>query len=168
MALMKTIHIPIGSIFYDLTVVDKATPLTRSNGSPRTAYLCRCTCGATTVVSTDKLKSGNTKSCGCRKNSGKSNFKHGGCRTRIYGLWCGIKSRCQYPKNSRFSSYGGRGISLCPEWQKFLPFKQWAYANGYNDTLTIERKNVNGNYCPENCCWIPSSEQWKNMQRHLV
>lgn len=91
------------------------------------------------------------------------NIKTGESRTRIYSIWLGMKYRCSNKKSGDFHNYGGRGISVCSEWaDSFLEFKKWANSNGYNDTLTIERINVNGNYCPENCTWIPHNEQYKN------
>lgn len=161
---MKTILLATGSVFHDLTVIERYAPITRGK-RVRPSYLCRCVCGNTTVVSTDKLKSGNTKSCGCRKTRIKANYRHGGCGTRLYVLWGGIKARCQNPKNSHYDQYGGSGITLCADWQKFPKFKEWAYANGYKDTLSIERKDPFGNYCPENCTWIPFSQQQNNKKK---
>ena len=66
---------------------------------------------------------------------------------------------CHYSDNP---DYGGRGINLYKEWEQFEPFMEWALNNGYKEGLTIERKNVNKDYCPENCCWIPMKEQAKN------
>lgn len=83
--------------------------------------------------------------------------------TRLYSIWIGIRNRCFNSNDASYEHYGKRGITICDEWNhNFETFYYWALSNGYNDELSIERKNVNGNYCPENCCWIKKSEQAKN------
>ncbi|MPM20898.1 hypothetical protein SDC9_67336 [bioreactor metagenome] len=73
-----------------------------------------------------------------------------------------MKSRCLYPTDKGYIHYGGRGIKLCSEWHSFVPFYEWAIKNGYRDDLTIERINVNGDYEPSNCTFIPRCDQAKN------
>jgi hypothetical protein len=73
-------------------------------------------------------------------------------------------NRCRNQNIPKFKSYGGRGISVCAGWHKFARFQEWAIANGYRDDLTIERKDNDGNYCPENCTWIPAAQQARNTQ----
>jgi hypothetical protein len=106
------------------------------------------------------IKRKNTKSCGCLKHMPV--LKHGYSKTRIYKTWIGIKKRCFNKKSKSFVYYGGRGITMSNDWLEFENFRKWAESNGYTDNLTIERKNVNGNYEPNNCEWIPFSEQAKN------
>jgi hypothetical protein len=71
-----------------------------------------------------------------------------------------MKSRCN-PKHGK-PQYAGRGINVCLEWSTFEPFRDWAFANGYADNLSIDRIDVNGNYCPENCRWVPWKTQTEN------
>jgi hypothetical protein len=76
-----------------------------------------------------------------------------------------LRKRCYYKKGNRYENYGGRGIEVCPEWEKDYPaFKRWALANGYSDDLTIDRIDNDGDYTPGNCQWITKSENSK--KRH--
>lgn len=86
----------------------------------------------------------------------------------MYRIWCTMKQRCKNPKAKGYENYGGRGIAFCAEWEQFEPFCMWAISHGYSDSLTLERIDVNGNYCPENCTWIPLSEQLKNTRQNYV
>ena len=95
-------------------------------------------------------------------------LKHGGHGTRLYSIWRGMTTRCNIKNTDYYKHYGGKGVKVCDEWKDFPAFYEWATANGYRENLTIERKDVNGDYCPENCCWIPLSEQMKNTTRTVL
>lgn len=86
--------------------------------------------------------------------------------TRLAGIYYKMFYRCNNPKDRRYKNYGGRGISICDEWNDedkgFFSFYEWAMNNGYSDTLTLDRIDVNGNYEPSNCRWITNAEQQKN------
>lgn len=98
-----------------------------------------------------------------RKGSSKPLEYHGESRTQFYQQWQGIRQRCNDSNSPDYDNYGGRGIQVCQEWNhSFTAFKAWALANGYKLGLTIERKDSNGNYEPNNCCWIPLKEQGRN------
>jgi hypothetical protein len=136
-------------------------------------WLCRCDCGNYTEVSIYLLKSGECKSCGCLRNEVAtercySMARHNMSRTRIYRVWSGMIGRCKNSNNKDYKNYGGRGISICDEWLDFMNFEAWAMKNGYADELTIDRIDVNGNYEPSNCRWIPISEQQKNRRSSVL
>ena len=84
-------------------------------------------------------------------------------KTRINNIYHNMKNRCNNPNNYRYKNYGKRGIKVCDEWQtSFLSFYDWAINNGYQDELTIDRIDVNGNYEPNNCRWVPLKQQYYN------
>lgn len=173
----------IGKKYWNMTVI-AIEPYTRKNGNHMYMWRCRCDCGNERLVAPTKLKSGSTKSCGCGKIARiKADVRfdrttHGGNKERLHNIWCSMRSRCGTPTCKDYPSYGGRGIAVCAEWNDYVAFRDWALSHGYDDTLTIERKDVNGNYCPENCCWIPLKDQngnkrtshWVeyNGERHIV
>lgn len=133
-------------------------------------WQCQCDCGCKTVVEGYALRSGNTKSCGClhKELLSSRNRKHGKRHTRLYGVWLGMKERCYNPDHNRYQGYGGRGVTVCDEWFKsFQSFYDWAMANGYDENApygqcTIDRIDVDGNYCPKNCRWVDLITQRNN------
>ena len=95
---------------------------------------------------------------------------HGMSKTRLYKIWTDMKKRCYNPKNKRYDRYGARGIKVCSLWKEnFSAFAEWAIKNGYADNLSIERKDIDKNYEPDNCKWITFPEQQLNTSRsHFI
>lgn len=150
----------IGEKYGKLTVLEKAGKDKRGCW----LWLCKCECGNETIVNGAKLKNGHTKSCGC--GSAGNHISHGKTGTRIYRIWQAMKSRCSNTDIPAYKDYGGRGISVCKEWESdFVCFYNWAISNGYDDNLSIDRIDVNGNYEPSNCRWTTKKEQAINTRK---
>ena len=150
-----------GRRFGRLTVIRKTDQRGPDGGM---VYECLCDCGNTCFVWNNRLTikgHSRKRSCGCLHD--ETHHAHGGSGTTLFHKWTGMKDRC-YNQNARqYQDYGGRGISVCDEWREsFAAFRDWALANGYQEGLSIDRIDVNGNYCPENCRWITMAEQQRN------
>ena len=140
--------------------------------SGKVMWLCQCDCGNTTFSTSNNLKSGGTRSCGClyRETVGDAHRKHGMTGTRIYRIWKAMRNRCLNVNNKNYKQYGGRGINICDEWlddDGFLNFYEWSMKHGYADNLTIDRIDVNGDYTPNNCRWITQHEQTRNKRNTI-
>lgn len=165
----------MGKLKYDLTgqKFGRILVLKRAeNKNRRVTYLCKCDCGKELVILAQNLANGTTKSCGClklelvTKRAKNLHRSHGKSKTRLYRIWCAMKCRCFNKNSKRYTDYGGRGITVCDEWKNdFVVFATWANANGYNDTLSIDRIDVDGDYEPSNCRWATVEEQNVN-KRH--
>ena len=135
-------------------------------------WLCQCDCGNQIIVRGGTLRSGQQKSCGCYNKELQANFKgrykHGGKDTRLYTIWKVMRQRCFNPHTTNYKNYGGRGITICEEWNDFSRFREWALNNGYADNLSIDRINVDGNYEPQNCRWSTVVEQARNKRNTMM
>lgn len=137
-----------------------------------TRYLCRCDCQQLKKVMAKHLLGGTIDNCGCqrvgrmRETKLRNGTMHGGRRTRLYRIWSSMKTRCNNPNTKRYRDYGGRGIKICEEWEEsFAAFRKWALENGYEDDLTIDRRDNDRGYYPENCRWITIKEQQSNRRK---
>lgn len=159
----------VGKKFNSLTIIEKVG----KTKEKRYLFKCRCDCGTEKILEGRVVKSGKIMSCG-NHNIEKvieANTTHGLSKERIYKIHSKMKKRCFNPNDKNFKDYGGRGITVCEEWAKedgFLNFYKWSMQNNYQDILSIDRIDVNGNYEPSNCRWATDKMQQLNKRNTVT
>lgn len=158
-----------GKRFGRLTVLYRSQDNIAPSGYKTVMWQCKCDCGKDVIVRGKCLSDGTTKSCGCfaKELMSQRMSKHSGFGTRLYAVWNSMRQRCNNPKNRAYPNYGGRGVSICDEWDDFAAFRDWALLAGYDENakrgkFTLDRIDVDGNYTPENCRWADMSIQTNN------
>ena len=144
----------IGQRYNRLVVLSYAPDYVAPDGKHFTNCLCRCDCGRLHTARAGSLRSGSVKSCGClsRETSSALMTTHGmSHRDPLYSTWKGMRQRCRDPKTKCYPRYGGRGISVCREWDDFTKFRSWALEHGWQRGLQVDRIDGDGNYSPDNC-----------------
>lgn len=139
-------------------------------------WRCQCDCGKEIVTSSSNLRMGASTSCGCwrierlTEHFNSQNPCFGAYKTRLYSIYINMLSRTGNPRVPSYKNYGGRGIQVCQAWKdNYKAFFDWAVANGYDDTLTLDRIDVNGGYFPNNCRWVTPKVQANNTRvNHIL
>lgn len=146
-----------GQVFGELTVVSRET----NDKHNKAQWLCTCTCGQQTIVGSNALVKGNTRSCGHLRRA----TIHGMEGTRTYTSWESMIQRCTNPRTYSYRNYGARGISVCAEWREFATF--YRDMGTRPDGRTLDRIDNEGNYEASNCRWATPSEQAKNKRKKI-
>lgn len=134
-------------------------------------FNCKCDCGKFKEVSSNSLRTGRVRSCGCFsiESTLERSITHGLSKHPLYTIWTSMRNRCYYPKHNRRENYQKKGIIVCDEWKNdFKTFYDWSIANGWRLGLSIDRRENSGNYCPSNCKYSTNKEQQRNRTTNVL
>lgn len=150
----------VGQVFTRLTVVSYAG--TYKHGGA--LWNVRCDCGSEKQVAAMHLMSGHAKSCGCLQTEVAT--IHGMTNTTTFRAWSSMLNRCRNPNNQAYPRYGGRGITVCERWNSFENF--YADMGEQPKGLSLERRDNDQGYGPDNCCWATRIEQNNNKRTNRL
>lgn len=161
----KRLEIKAGDTFGKWTVLEEVEPKIYPSGRESRMFRCVCECGTIKTIKISGLTNGTSRSCGClmREKAAERATRHGFSKHPLFPVYWEARHRCESPTNKDFQNYGGRGIKFCEEWkQNPSAFFEWADRNGYKQGLQLDRKNNDGDYCPENCHFVSPKENARN------
>lgn len=136
----------------------------------RGMWIFQCDCGRTAKVPSNEVRNGRRISCGCvlyRGDPDHPRRTHGMRHTPEYEVWKSMRARCKNPNDKRYARYGKRGISVCARWQDFSNFIQ-DMGPRPSDKHSLERRNNDGDYEPDNCYWGTDFDQGRNKKSNLL
>lgn len=167
---MGKLDIKTGQRFGRLSIVKEVEPYVTPKGQSFRKFECKCDCGNIKNVVLSDLRKGNTSSCGCIHKEIFSNVitKHGLRYHPLYETWKGMKQRCSNPNHQDYIDYGGRGITVCNRWRNSFSNFLEDMGEKPSPEYSIERRNNNEGYDPENCYWATKSEQMKNRRPYKI
>ncbi len=160
--------------------VGRLTIKSHSHTDKERYWCCECECGKQSVHSTRRLneamKLGSNIGCECFRlatlkkaivAATKANTRHGLCHSKLHYMYDNMVKRCYTPSANRYDRYGGRGITVCDEWKNNRSsFYEWALSNKWREGLSLDRIDIDGHYCPDNCRFIPLAQQANNTSRN--
>ena len=141
-----------------------------NNKHNQVRWLFKCDCGKDHIADVAPVRRGKIASCGCLRDESTTSrsTSHGASGTRLFHAYNNMKQRCYNEKSDQYKHYGGRGITVCNEWLSDPQvFFDWAMANGYTDKLTLDRKDNNKGYSPDNCRWVSQAVQNRNTRQNV-